>query len=281
MDVDRVWVGAQDRTPEEFARLRAEVAREAAVDLSALRSFCLFVGYPRSGHSLVGALLDAHRHTLLAHELDVLAFVGEGFSKDELARLVLGNARRFAAAGRAWTDYAYDVAGQWQGRCAELRILGDKKGGRSVRRLGDDPSLADRLAATMGVPLRYVHVVRNPWDNVATRIRRKPATDAALLADRHFALVERVAALRERVGERALLDVRHEHLVADPRATLARLAAFLGLDAPEDWLAACASVVRPAPRRSRDEITWPRGLVDSIAARAARHAFLAGYAFDD
>ena len=27
-----------------------------------LKAFVMFVGYPRSGHSIVGALLDAHPH---------------------------------------------------------------------------------------------------------------------------------------------------------------------------------------------------------------------------
>jgi hypothetical protein len=36
---------------------------------------CLFIGYPRSGHSLIGSLIDAHPHAALGHELDLLKYV--------------------------------------------------------------------------------------------------------------------------------------------------------------------------------------------------------------
>jgi hypothetical protein len=38
----------------------AESAEEHADPFADVHAFCLFVGYSRSGHSLVGALLDAH-----------------------------------------------------------------------------------------------------------------------------------------------------------------------------------------------------------------------------
>jgi len=44
-------------------------------DFSKLRNFVLFVGYPRSGHSLVGSLIDAHPHAIIAHEVKTLANV--------------------------------------------------------------------------------------------------------------------------------------------------------------------------------------------------------------
>ena len=41
----------------------------------------MFIGYPRSGHSLIGSLLDVHPNAIVAHELDALKFVGAGFGK--------------------------------------------------------------------------------------------------------------------------------------------------------------------------------------------------------
>jgi len=281
---DRLWIGAKERTPAQFAELRREAARLAAASpgaLDGLAAFCLFVGYPRSGHSLVGSLIDAHRHAVLAHELDVLDFLDEGFGRDELLHVVLENSRRFTAHGRAWTGYDYAVPGQWQGRFEQVRVVGDKKGGRTVRRIHRRPELLDRLRDLVGVPLRFVHVTRNPWDNVATRGRHKAHRDLSDLADLHFALVKRVARLKERVGEDAVLDVRHEDLIADAPPVLRRICAFLGLDAPEDWVAAVAGILFTAPRRSRHEAAWPDGLVESIGERAARFPFLEGYRFDD
>jgi hypothetical protein len=40
-----------------------------------VQSYCMFVGHPRSGHTLIGALLDAHPHIVIAHELNALRYV--------------------------------------------------------------------------------------------------------------------------------------------------------------------------------------------------------------
>ncbi|KAJ7379389.1 hypothetical protein OS493_016626 [Desmophyllum pertusum] len=38
-----------------------------------VETFVMFIGYPRSRHSLVGAILDAHPEIIIPHEYDVLA----------------------------------------------------------------------------------------------------------------------------------------------------------------------------------------------------------------
>lgn len=41
-------------------------------DLSKIHTFVLFVGYPRSGHSLIGSIMDAHPNVIIAHEVKQL-----------------------------------------------------------------------------------------------------------------------------------------------------------------------------------------------------------------
>jgi hypothetical protein len=103
--------------------------------------------------------------------------------------------------------------------------------------------------------------------------------------DRALALYLRqartVASLRPRLDPDELLDVRHEDLVADPAATLDRLCRFVGLDAGEAYLAACASIVRDAPHRSREAAEWPDGAVARIEEACASLPGLQDYAFSD
>src|SRR3989344_1389974 len=42
-------------------------------DFSSVRTFILFVGYPRSGHSLIGSIMDAHPNIIIAHEVQQAA----------------------------------------------------------------------------------------------------------------------------------------------------------------------------------------------------------------
>ena len=53
---------------------------------AALEQFVVFVGYGRSGHTLVGALLDGHPRALVANEADAVALLDRGLSGDAILR---------------------------------------------------------------------------------------------------------------------------------------------------------------------------------------------------
>lgn len=242
----------------------------------AVERFCLFVGYPRSGHSLVGSLLDAHPDMVIAHELDALALVAEGCERDELYARITEHDQAFTDAGRQWMGYEYAVPGQWQGRHRHLRVVGDKKGGGSTERLATDPGALDHLEQLVGVPVVLLHVVRNPWDNIAT-IAKRSGCSIAESAARYGTMCVTVGALRER--GHTIVDVGHEQLIRAPAGELERVCGALGLDADDDYLAACASVVFPAPRRTRDDATWSDADTALVERLVQQHGHLAGYSF--
>jgi hypothetical protein len=269
------------RYPGTALLARARGGRLRA-DFATVDTFLMFVGHPRSGHSLVGALLDAHPNALVAHELDVLKYVEAGFGRDQLFALLVHHQQARVAGGlRSGSGYAYAVPGQWQGRYARLQVIGDKKGGRSTARLAERPELFDRLGATVGVPVRVVQVVRNPYDNIATMHRRGHRLPLEEHADNYFQLAATVRRLRERVPADRFHELRLEDLILEPTTTLTDLTGFLGLDAPEDYLAACGSVVFPTVRRTRADAPWTAELLEQVAERAKAYTSLRSYRFDE
>jgi hypothetical protein len=244
-----------------------------------LEAFCLFAGYPKSGHSLIGALLDAHPDMVVAHELDALRCVRAGLSREMIFSLLLETAAAFHAAGHAWNGYDYSVPGQWQGRFRQLKVIGDKKGGGTSQHLLQHPELLDQAVETLGLPLRWVHVTRHPAANIAA-IARQFGTPLPQAADFYFALAESVARLKLRIEPASLFEIRYETFAAEPRRHLATLCEFLGQTAPPDYLDACAAVVRPAAERRGPPPDWPAGLYGQVAERAACYPFLAVYAFE-
>ena len=164
---------------EVHALIRVDelAARRDRVQFGEVKRFCLFVGFPRSGHSLVGAMLDAHPDMVVAHEFGALGFVQRGWTRSALFGAIMKSDRKFAASGWKNTDrYEYEVLGQWQGRIRQLRVIGEKSGGDSSPLLNANPKLLDRLAELVGVPLGIVVVVRNPYDNIARIARRDEST---------------------------------------------------------------------------------------------------------
>jgi len=237
-----------------------------------LTSFLLFIGTPRSGHSVVGAILDAHPDAAIAHERDALALIAGGASGPALIAALITTSRAQAAGrGQGGGDrgYRFDYALPGQGRIRGApRVVGDKLGGGTTTLLGRQPALLERLRAAVGCPLRVLHVTRHPADNVATISRRRaiPLPEAIAVYARYCADLARVRRDLLRPGE--LMTLRHEALLTRPRPALRRLAAHLGLAPDPSWIEAGCGLLYDRPRRSRAEIAW--SVDDAAALRAAR-----------
>jgi hypothetical protein len=257
----------------------AWLRRRLARDFAAVERFCLFVGYPRSGHSLVAALLNAHRDAVIAHELDVPPLILAGCRRDALYARIVARARWFHLRGDR-SNYAYRVPGQWQGRFATLRVIGDKRGGATARCIAAVPDFLERVRGVVGVPLRVIHVVRNPFDNVAAiaQWHAMPLEEAVRYYFMHCEVTSRLGSL---CGQDELLSLRHEELIDDPAGVLARLCAGLGLAPYPGYLDDCRALVFPRATYTRRKVAWPPALRREVEERAAAYPHLAGYAYDD
>ena len=255
----RRWAG---ELPPAITTARAERDRLAEVE-----RFAFFVGYPRSGHSLVGSLLDAHPDVVIAHEADALRAVAARLPRPVLYGLLLAADRRFTDEGRQWTDYDYRIAGSWQGRVRRLRVIGDKRGAGTVIALRRSPELLDRLRATVAAPIRVIHAVRDPWDNVAT-IAKRSTRGVTQAVDYYEWLVHGVAETVGRLDDGELHTLHHDDLLAEPRTQLASLFSFVGVgvDVDDGVVDGGASILFPSPSRTRHGVAWGSRDVDRLAA---------------
>ncbi|MEM9923672.1 MAG: sulfotransferase, partial [Cyanobacteria bacterium P01_D01_bin.50] len=89
-------------------------------------TFCLFLGYPRSGHSMIGALLNAHPNIIMSHEAAALKYVYVGFDRNQIYDIIFKKAKFSAEKDRKLGGYNYYVPNQWQGRVEKLKVIGDK-----------------------------------------------------------------------------------------------------------------------------------------------------------
>ncbi|MGJ3249436.1 MAG: sulfotransferase [Elainellaceae cyanobacterium] len=273
--------------------LQSSLAHLAAIGASSelrhafdcVESFCMFIGYSRSGHSLVAALLDAHPNIAMAHELRAVKYVEANFGRDELYYLLYQNTRIRGHSWKRGKGYTYDVPNQWQGSFdKEIRVIGDKHGEYTVNSLISNPKLVDKLRKTVKVPIRFIHVVRNPFDNIATmalkEARHGSPLDIQGTIDRYFSVCESISTIKSIVGEQHVFDLRHENFVKKTQSQLQALCSWLGVESSTSYLEACSEVVFESPRRSCYEVEWSPAQVQDIKDRIATYPFLDGYQFD-
>ena len=245
-------------------------------------TYFMFIGYPKSGHTLIGSLLDAHPNIIVGHELNTLKYILAGFRKGQIYSLLLKSSQTFTERGRYWSGYSYEVPHQWQGRFKKLQIIGDKKGVGSTLVLRSYPRLLQRLRHRIDGRIKFVHVVRNPYDNISSITKkRKPRLSLEESIDYYFSLCETVAESRKQIRSSDWFDLRHESFVEDPKNFLKEICFFLGADAPDDYLDDCAKIVFKSPHKTRYNTQWNSAFIDTVKERMAKFTFLGGYSFKD
>ena len=243
-----------------------------------MERFLLFVGYPRSGHSIVGAMLNAHRDAVVAHELDAPPLILDGCSRDELFSRILARAYWFNMRGNR-ANYPYAVPGQWQGRFETLRVIGDKRGGSVTSTLAAHPAFLDQVRSLVAIPLRLVHVVRNPFENIsAISIWHTLSLEESI--EFYFQHWETTGRLDELCAPEELTVLQHEEMIRDPKAVLSELLGFLELEAYPGYLADCSRVVFDQPTRTSRRVPWTPGLIGEVERRSRAYPPVAAYSFE-
>ncbi len=249
-------------------------------DYDEIERYCMFIGYPRSGHTLVGSLLDAHPDVVISHELDALRYLRAGFSREQIFSLILHKDKVFTGKGREWTGYDYALEGLWQGRYRNLKVIGDKKGGGSSRHLQAKPDIIKKLKETVQLPIKLIHIVRHPLDNIATHKRKwsvQPTLQEAI--DSYFKRVEANAKLQAEVEEHEWCELSHEAFIENPEKALTTLIEFLEVEPYPEYIQSAAKKVFKSPSNSRNKIEWPQEMIDQVAERSQKYDFLKDYEF--
>ena len=258
--------------------------------------FLLFIGTPRSGHSIVGAILDAHPLAIVSHEVNALERISEGVGGKDLLSMILENSENQAAAGRSQSDadhatgygrrvsgesdesfvarlqdlpklqpyrFDYEIRGQFQGVAGgPLRVIGDKKGGGATKILSRDPTLLRRLQEEVVLPIHLIHVIRNPYDNIATMARRM-GTQVGPQIERFGWLYEQLHSILEDSGL-PMHRMYHEEFVSSPERHIREMCEWLDLPIDPIYIDACSDIVYEKPHRSRVLLEWDEGSKDRV-----------------
>ncbi len=251
--------------------------------------FCMFIGHGRSGSTIVGALLNAHPNIVISNELNNFEYIRDDMTRDQLFNLIYFTARQQAKKGsRGGGGYSYAVPTQWQGRHKKISVIGNRKAGATAMRLFQDPELLQRLRNLVDVPVSFVSVVRNPFDTLTTTLRKtirlpNESQDEHLKRQiRHyFERASAIACVSKEFGPDSVKFVHHDCLVGEPYAVLSDLCEYLGVAVREEYLADCASIIKPSVNVTRTQINWSPELIEMVNRGIADIPWLKRYGFSD
>jgi hypothetical protein len=217
-----------------------------------------FMGYPRSGHTLVAAILNANPNCMVSNQLNI-------FSNDKID---MNYIRSYSLITGTWksTTQVPHVPKQ------EIKVIGDKTGHRTVEILNSTPQRLGMIKSQIGVPMKWIHVVRNPFDNLATWAKlnyennkqRSQSQHLNNVIEKYIKLNETIARLRK---SEDVLTVRHEYVITRMHNTLEEMANFLDISFDPIWRDNVRNTVWKKPRVTRRQIPWTqkqKGIVHDI-----------------
>lgn len=245
-----------------------------------LNAFLLIVGNARSGSTLLGSILDSHPDAMVANETLASGSFWRGLDRAAILGEIARNSEHHRKTGRAGGGYSYFSGKEIPAKNSRILLAGDKVWNPATLLLHGDFGLIGRLETTLGVPVKVIHAVRNPFDAIATMHLRSGAS----LQDRtlwYFMHCDAVCAIRDRLDASRYLDVYHEGLIEEPDVVLPVICRFLGLGCPGGYLDSCRKMLYEKPSQSRYKVTWRSDVVADILRRLPQYPFLHRYAGDN
>lgn len=270
-----------------------------------IETLALFIGTPRAGASMFSALLDAHPHMCIANEYNALGCYVDSSrpmpSRRDLLADILWSSRKQSKSGRAGYngaggEYKYEVPEQFQGHFTEpLKVVGAAKAGVTLLILQNQLDSLKRLQDTVSVPVKFVHVVRNPFDLFSTlhkSVKRRGETRITTHIDCDFlTLLEEnakaiswhkdcasiISEIQQTLGTDSILTLHQEEIVSAPKQHLRKTTDFFGLAAATDWEEDCAKIVWDNPHKSRNDIPWNSDAIEVVTQLISECPHLNGF----
>ena len=198
--------------------------------------------------------------------------------------------------------YTLSLNDSLQGRYTNLKVIGDKYAGGTSLKYVQSPleftKVHEKLSGTLNIPFRVIHVVRNPYDMIATRVlyakhlhdqyvsgkinitNKGDAGSEAMYAETND-VFKQVKAVDDMIPALNLtvLEIHSADFIKDPKHTLISICTFLDLKCPEDYLQACYDKTFKRASKTRDVLVWDEQLIEEIESRMKQSTFLGRYSF--
>ena len=281
--------------------------------INSVEKFVFFVGYGRSGHSIIASMMDAHPNMIIANEFYLFdKWARQVKSVRDRAKLfneLYRNSYKSAHAKNGWRTvqkdqkgYTLELAGAWQGKFEQLQVIGDKTAGDTAIKGHLSPAkfkkMYKELQSTVQVPIQVIHIVRNPYDMIATvalyNASNKPEVKVKASKEHKFNRPGYLRNAARSIFAKAdgvmqiinschpkLLEIHSEEFVQDPKEVIQQICRFLEVECSEDYLQKCYDKAFKTLSRSRDVVEWPPDLVATVQREIETYRFFQMYSFDD
>lgn len=271
--------------------------------------FVLFIGYPRSGHSIIGTMLDAHPNIIIAHEFPLTRSLMSETKRRKVTKQGLFNALYLNSRaelvygergelGLKRKGYLLALNNSFHGHFnGKLTIIGNKEGGATAKHYHVHPTevtgVFKWLEHEVEIPIHVLHVVRNPYDMIATHAlyaagkgsQKYEASEAKKLnnpslleeAANQILFRARAVSIMQKLLNLNVLLIHHEDMVNKPKQTISRICEFLQVNCTGRYLESCKAKTYQSVSKTRNLVVWTEHLMDRVESEIKHFPFFNKY----
>ena len=276
--------------------------------IDGVKTFVFFIGISRSGHSIVAALLDSHPHIVISNELDVFNTVNlsdsSSVSRSSLFNHIWNTSYIKARSSLRSFGKGYSLAidGLYQGAYQSyIDVIGDKKGRKTTQAFLDNGELfqnqLNNLRTLVNLPIKVIHVIRNPYDNIATiaiyEHFNKKRTKVAVTKNSnktisikpelldysiryYFDLYQGAEVMRQQFNL-DIMDVHGKDLIANPKVIINKMCDFLQVSCSDNYLNIVSRKIFSDESKTRYNVIWTDEQISKIKENILKYDGLRQY----
>ena len=258
--------------------------------VAAVKTFVFFIGIGRSGHSIVASILDSHPHIVVSNELNIFemldTFLCHGDIDDDKSFILnqiwqRSYTQAMTSLKETSKGYTSAIDGLYQGSYdSHVDVIGDEMGGSTIALYLSNPSRFEdqliELRSLLNVPIKVFHVIRNPFDNIATK-----SLHVALKLDySRFATVKKdniSVTVSDKIIDKEIsqyfqffeaakvikhsfnidtMELHNGDLITTPKVVIRKMCDFLDVHCSDDYLNVTSNKVFNSKSKTRYNIKW-------------------------
>lgn len=240
-----------------------------------MKNFIMFMAAPRSGHTLVAAMINAHPNMVCSNQLNILAKT-DWKNKESLFYQIKNGPYQ-------WKESTM-VPEMPKG---EIMAIGDKTGHRTLTIVNENPIRIEYIKSLTGLEIKWVHVVRNPFDNLSTwaRLNHKNRGYERTITVELDEVIDKYEDLSRTMSglylSEDILTLYHEDTVDLLGYKLKDICEFFEVPFDDQWRENCGRVVWKKPRITRRDIEWKEYQLEKVRRMTENdmYPWLAGYEY--
>lgn len=236
--------------------------------MSNIKQLVMFFGHAHSGHSIIGAVMDAHPEVCITNEVNIAKlFKDHDISKKELESILLYYSHdNNKQEGWHNTEYKYQISSGFQGKTDAPQVIGDKKGGASTRIIMKNPEILTKILNMYGNKVKFINVHRNPIDVITAYAYYWEQPLGLAHLNRFIENDQANLLIKSKIPTSQWLDIDQKQFTQHPKTVIGQVFKFISVDYSDQQLEQWTSIVKADVVGKSSQMDIPEELANLLSS---------------